>query len=50
MSYIVIETFGGPEYAIITMDEDGNNLVFDEYDQAEQEAKNCQQGLVVCIE
>ena len=50
MSYIIIETFGGPEYAIIATDENCNNLVFDAYDQAEQEAKNCQQGLVVCIE
>ena len=50
VSYIVIEKFGGPEYAVIATDENGNNLVFDEYDQAEQEAKNCQQGLVVCID
>ena len=50
MNYIVIEKHGGPEYAIIVTDENGNDLVFDEYDQAEQEAKNCQQGLVVCIE
>ena len=50
MGYIVIETFGGPQYAIIVTDENGNNLVFDEYDQAEQEASDCQHGLVVCIE
>jgi hypothetical protein len=49
MSFIVIETFGGPEYAIIVADENGDNLVFEEYDEAEQEASNCQDGLVVCI-
>ena len=49
MNYIVIEKHGGPSYAIIVTDENGNNLVFDEYDEAEQEASDCQQGLVVCI-
>jgi hypothetical protein len=47
MSYIVIETFGGPEYAIIATDEDGNNLVFEELEKAEEEAENCQDGLIV---
>ena len=50
MNFIVIESFGGPEYAIIVTDESGNNLFFEEYQEAEEEAKNCQQGLVVCIE
>jgi hypothetical protein len=47
MSYIVIETFGGPEYAIITTDQEGNNLVFETQEDAEEEASNCQDGLVV---
>jgi hypothetical protein len=46
MSYIVIETHGGAEYAIITMDTDGNNLVFEIWEQAEKEAADCQAGLI----
>jgi len=49
MSYIVIETHGGPEYATICTDENGNNLVFDTADEAEAEAADCQDGLVVEI-
>jgi hypothetical protein len=47
MSFIVIETHGGPEYAAIVTDKDGNNLVFDFRDDAEEEAADCQDGLVV---
>lgn len=50
MSYIVIETFGGAEYAIIVTDEEGNNLVFDTIDEAQDEADECQGGLVVEID
>jgi hypothetical protein len=50
MSYIVIEKHGGPEYAIIATDENGNNLVFETPEEAEKEAGDCQDGLVVCIE
>jgi hypothetical protein len=45
--YIVIETFGGPQYAIIATDQDGNNLVFETREEAETEANDCQDGLVV---
>ena len=45
MSYIVIETHGGAEYAIIVPNEDGGNKVFDEL--AEAEATDCQDGVVV---
>jgi hypothetical protein len=45
--YIVIETHGGPEYAIIVMDEDGNNKIFDDYNKALKEANECQDGIVV---
>ena len=45
--YIVIETHGGPEYAIIVTDTDGNNLVFETPEEAETEAADCQDGLVV---
>lgn len=47
MSYIIIETHGGPEYAIIVTDTDGNNLVFDDLEQAEAEATDCQDGVVI---
>ena len=49
MSYIVIEAFGGPEHAIICMDENGNNLVFETKEEAEKEAEDCQDGFVVEI-
>ena len=45
--FIVIETHGGPEYAIIVTDEDGNNKVFNDYNKAQQEANKCQDGIVV---
>jgi hypothetical protein len=47
MNYIVIETFGGPEYAIIVTDKDGNNLIFDSYEDAEKEAGDWQDGIIV---
>jgi len=49
MSYLVIETFGGAAYAIIVTDEEGNNLVFDTVVEAQDEADECQCGLVVEI-
>ncbi len=47
MQYLVIETHGGPEYAAIVTDTDGNNKVFDLLQDAEQEAADCQDGIVV---
>jgi hypothetical protein len=47
MSYIIIETHGGPEYAIIVTDQDGNNLVFENRGDAEAEAADCQDGLII---
>jgi len=49
MSYIIIEAHGGPEYAIICTDTDGNNLIFDTIEEAEAEAANCQDGHIVEI-
>jgi len=49
MSYIVIETHGGAGYAIIVTGEDGNNLVFDTIEEAQAEAVDCQDGLVICL-
>lgn len=50
MAYIVIEKHGGPGYAIIVTDEDGNNKVFDTEEEAEREAAECQDGMVVYID
>ena len=47
MRFIVIETHGGPEYAIVVTDEDGNNKVFDTRQEAEAEAADCQAGIVI---
>jgi hypothetical protein len=47
--YIVLEAHGGPEYAIVITDEDGNNLVFDTFEEAQIEADDCQNGIVVEI-
>jgi len=50
MNYLVIELFGGPEYAAIVTNEKGDNLVFNTLGEAEKEADECQQGLVVKTE
>jgi|GEM_PF-969523 len=47
--YLVLEMHGGPEYAAICTDEDGITLVFDNREDAEKEAADCQDGLVVKI-
>ena len=49
MTYIVLETHGGAQYAIVCTDENGNNLVFDTREEAEAEAADCQDGIVVEI-
>ena len=48
-TYIVLECHGGPEYAIVVTDKNGNNKVFTSYTEAKKEADNCQDGLVVEI-
>ena len=45
--YLVLELHGGAEYASIVTDEDGNNRVFDNREDAEAEANDCQDGLVI---
>lgn len=45
--FIVIEKHGGPEYAAICTDTDGNNLVFDNGKEAQDEADKCQDGIVI---
>lgn len=49
MSYLILELHGGPECAAICTDPDGNNLVFDDYAEAEKEAADCQDGRVIEI-
>jgi len=49
MSFIVIECHGGAGYAIICTDENGNNRVFDNREDAEVEASDCQDGIIVEI-
>jgi hypothetical protein len=47
MTYLVIECHGGPEYAIIVTDENGNNKVFDQLEDAMEEALQCQEGHII---
>lgn len=47
MSYIIIETHGGSEYAAIVSDYEGNHLAFDTTEEAEREAEDCQAGIIV---
>jgi hypothetical protein len=47
MSFIIIETFGGAECAIIVTDTEGNNLVFDNREEAEAETADCQAVVIV---
>jgi hypothetical protein len=49
MSWIVIETHGGPEYAIIVTNEEGENLIFNTHEKAITEALECQAGIIVEI-
>lgn len=48
-TYIVLECHGGPEYAIVVTNSDGNNKVFTSYSEAQKEADQCQDGMVVEI-
>lgn len=45
--YIVIEKHGGAEYASIVTNEDGETKVFYTIGEAEAEADDCQDGIVV---
>jgi hypothetical protein len=42
MSFIVIESHGGAEYAIVCTDTDGNNVVFETRNEAEAKTADCQ--------
>ena len=45
--FIVIEIPGGPEYACICTDELGMNLVFETREDAQAEADDCLDAIVV---
>ena len=45
--FIVLELHGGAEYACICSNEDGTVKVFDNINDANEEAKDCQKGMVV---
>lgn len=47
--FIVIEKLGGAQYANIITDEDGDNKVFDTREEAQEEADDCQDAIVVEI-
>jgi hypothetical protein len=47
MGYIIIETHGGPEYAIIITDQDGNNLVFDTFSEPRMRQMTARQELLL---
>lgn len=46
MNYIVIEKFDR-EYPVICMSEEGLPLIFDSLEAAQEEADDCQDGIVV---
>jgi hypothetical protein len=50
MSYIVIEKFGGPQYSIIVTDVDGFTMVFESEKEAQREADDCQDAIIVEID
>lgn len=47
MRYLILEMHGGPEYAAIVTDQDGNNLVLDDRLEAEAEAADCQYPIII---
>ncbi|MCK9521350.1 MAG: hypothetical protein WC279_14760 [Sulfurimonas sp.] len=50
MSYIVIETHGGAEYASICLKEDGSgNEIFETLEEAQEYAENCQAPKIIEI-
>ncbi len=49
MLYILLELHGGAACASIVTDPDGNNLVLDSPEEAEEAVSGCQLGLIVEI-
>lgn len=45
--FIVIEKHGGAEYAIIVTNEEGENKIFETREEAQVEADDCQDAIVV---
>ena len=49
MAYIIIETFGGAEYSYICTNENGENIVFETKEDAEEYVQNCHEAIIVEI-
>jgi len=49
MSYIVIEKHGGAQYSIIVTNENGETKVFYRKEDAQIEANDCQDAIIVEI-
>ena len=47
MVYIILETHGGAEYAIVATDEDGANLVFDTEQEALEASEDFQDPQII---
>jgi hypothetical protein len=45
--FIVIEKHGGAEYAIIVTNEEGENKIFETREEAQIEAEDCQDAIIV---
>lgn len=45
--FIVIEAFGGAQYATVCTNDDGENMVFDTKDEAEAYSADCQNPIIV---
>lgn len=45
--YIVLEAFGGAENLSIVTDEDGNNIIFNSREKAEELATELQDGIIL---
>ena len=47
--WIVIECFPDAEHASIVINEDGSNKVFHDCEEAQREADNCQDGMLIAL-
>ena len=47
--WLVLELWPDLDHASLCMNEDGTTMVFSEYEDAENERANCQEGLIVPV-
>lgn len=50
MPYLVIETFPELELATIVTDEEGKNIIFETEEEAQIEANDCQEPIIVFVQ